>query len=113
MKVCCKCWNAPCVCKYNDIVDIDDEIYYEVVELNRKGYKTVYCCQGHGGWSIFDMYIKFENKITCEVPKPLTLDRDKRCIRYCKWSDKTTDAEIEYARKVFRQWVDDLPSKTM
>ena len=31
----------------SEIVELDDSIAYTIIELNKKGYKTKYCCGGH------------------------------------------------------------------
>lgn len=47
---------------YGDVVEIDELFVPVIAELNRKGYKTKYCCSGHcvgnGSWQ---SYIYFED----------------------------------------------------
>ena len=37
----------------DSIVEIDDDIADTILELNKKGYKTLYCCSGHKDTQIF------------------------------------------------------------
>lgn len=114
MKVCMSCWHMPCTCTRHYIVDIDDEIFDEIITLNTKGYKTVFCCAGHKTNKLFDMYIMFGEDMTkYNVPLPLKLDRNKRIVRFKKWSDKLKDSEIEIARTTLKKWVAELPYRTV
>lgn len=49
--VCPECWNLleECSCRNlpNRAIQIDGGIYPAVRDLNRKGYKTNFCCEGH------------------------------------------------------------------
>lgn len=65
MKVCldsltpitnCNCNNDQCGC---NVVEIDDLIVPTILELNKKGYKTRFCCSGHM-YSISSIHIMFE-----------------------------------------------------
>lgn len=55
-------FNIKCLCN-NDfrcrLVDIDPNIAREIVILNRKGYKTHFCCEGHGMKDNPDFYVAF------------------------------------------------------
>ena len=113
VKICMNCWDIPCSCGKHIEVGIDELIFDDILKLNKKGYLTVFCCQGHKEFKVFDLYVMLSEKYLGEVPKPLKVDRNKKCIRFCKWSDKIKDSEIEYARKSFSEWVESLPSKVI
>lgn len=114
IEVCMKCWDIPCSCGKGYLVEIDDNIFDDIIMLNKKGYKTIYCCEGHRENTLFDMYIMFgEDMSKYNIPLPLKLDRNKHIVRFKKWSDKATDLEIENARRTLKKWVTELPDKSM
>lgn len=44
-----------------DIVEVDELIAPTIIELNKKGWTTLYCCSGHMNEEIISSYIKFEH----------------------------------------------------
>ena len=63
MKYCNKCFKAvnECTCKQEYSFEIDYLIYPSIYELNRKGYKTIYCCSGHINDNFLGFYVNFAN----------------------------------------------------
>ena len=48
---------------YGDVVEIDELFVPVIAELNRKGYRTRYCCSGHYTKDSIITYIMFEDFI--------------------------------------------------
>ena len=46
-----------------DIIEVDELFAPVIAELNRKGYKTQYCCSGHYTGDYPNSYINFEEGI--------------------------------------------------
>ena len=111
MRVCIDCWDVPCSCGHESFMEIDDKIVPEICMLNKKGYITCFCCEGHRDWEVFDLYVMLRDKMEMPVPKPLKLDRNKKAVRFCKWNEDITDQDIKNARLVFQKWVLELPKK--
>lgn len=121
-QICNKCWNVPCTCGKNHLVEIDDLILDDIIMLNKKGYKTRYCCEGHNtDCMIFDLYVLFdENNIVKNIPQGFKTSRKRNDIHYTKSNIKSskstkviTPQEIEYARTAFHEWVLNLPNRTV
>ena len=82
-----KKWNTMLICPKTScntiavIGPIDDMITPTVLELNKKGYLTDFCCSGH--YNDYDLYIKFEFNIIIpkNIPKGFVLEEDN-IIRY-------------------------------
>ena len=120
MIVCKRCWNLDCECISRYGVEIDDSIVDIIVTLNKKGYRTNYCCGGHGR-ALDELYINF-NKWHC--PEIIVSDIGK-FWKYTK-SDATirvklpkefrskSKEEIEEflveRRKELKAWADRLPA---
>ena len=65
-------------CKGN-VFEVDELIAPTIIELNRKGWTTEFCCSGHLGEPIIATYIKFTH--FPNVVLPVGFYRDKDCIR--------------------------------
>ncbi len=87
-KLCFDCYNVGFkikekkeVCKkcggYN-LINIDDLLIESIINFNKKGYKTLYSCQGH--LENKNLYIRFD-KLPSNVPKNLRIDT-YNTIRY-------------------------------
>ena len=63
MIVCSRCWKLNCECISRYGVEIDDSIADIIITINKKGYRTHYCCGGHGR-ALDELYINF-NKWYC------------------------------------------------
>lgn len=56
----------------NDIKDIDEGMWDILIELNKKGYKTRYCCEGHVSKnSRYSAYLSFEDGCAPKTVPPL------------------------------------------
>ena len=47
IKICTSCWEEECVCDYEQYVYLDKNIADAIINMNLKGYKTFYSCEGH------------------------------------------------------------------
>lgn len=63
MKLCKLCWEPECNHEKGYKVEIDDSISDIIISLNKKGYRTLFCCGGHDRVPD-DIYISF-NKWYC------------------------------------------------
>ena len=62
---------------HGDIVEIDELFTPVIIELNRKGYKTKFCCSGHYTESSPDSYIYFEDDVELpSLPEGYRYDQD-------------------------------------
>lgn len=62
----------------SNVFEVDELIAYTIIELNKKGWTTQFCCSGHMEEKIIATYIKFKH-----MPEscPLGFYIDKDCIR--------------------------------
>lgn len=91
------------ICKvkncHGDIVEIDELFTPVIAELNRKGYKTRYCCSGHYAESSPDSYIYFEDGIQLpSLPEGYRYDQD--IYPEVDW-DKWNMSERKTIRRLF------------
>lgn len=98
MYICSKCFDVvgwKChKCKgthHEDCFPIDSQIALAISILNKKGYKTKYCCEGHASEDTNEAYIYFENPINSH-PKDFHIDpNDSYTIRVdrekLKWNN--------------------------
>ena len=109
-------FNVHCpFCGHNFIYEgdpIDPNIAYSIAELNRKGYKTLFSCEGHINNTIFkDAYIYFYDKYQMiktiiSYPLPKTWNTSSGINRFIirskciKLSKRIKDLEL---------WVESLP----
>lgn len=120
-----------CEEKFNTIADYDPNIVYILYDLNRKGYKTVYSCEGHvDSCGISLPYISFADKTICDTIAPptgwvWTNDSKKVLTLYYDMSDEAqykilddfnhnsiTEDWKEQAFIDLATWVSDLPAKS-
>ena len=63
-------------------IEIDSKLAFQISVLNKKGYKTKFCCSGHAYEEFVTTYIYFEDKIdSCPEDWYLDLDDDGYIIR--------------------------------
>jgi len=62
---------------YGDVVEIDELFVPVIIELNKKGYRTQYCCSSHYTEIHPDSYINFEDNIELpSLPQGYMYDKD-------------------------------------
>lgn len=70
-----------CECGSN-VCEIDELILPTIIELNKKGWATDFCCSGHMNEGAICTYIKFKNM---PITLPFGFRKDEDCIRYDKF----------------------------
>ena len=96
-----------------DLIQVDVNIIESISILNKKGFKTRFCCEGHGDTST-NGYILFDNnnidKFLDTLPITWYLDLDDM-KRYDKFHCIRADAcNYEEALLDLKEWVDSLPN---
>ena len=61
-------------------IEIDSKLAFQISILNKKGYKTKFCCSGHALENFITTYIYFEDKID-SCPEDWYIDDDGYIIR--------------------------------
>ena len=114
MKICCKCWNRQCSCGNKNLVEIDNLIVDDIIALNKKGYKSLFCCEGHRYCGIFHLYVVvLKQPPRNKIPYPLKLKKFRDgtfIVEYYKRNNVITVKEIELAREAFHKFANDLDS---
>ena len=88
MYLCSKCFDIvyfkchKCTkCDYEEEnIEIDSKLAFQISILNKKGYKTKFCCSGHALDEWVSSYIYFEDKID-SCPEDWYIDDDGYIIR--------------------------------
>ena len=88
MYLCSKCFDIvyfkchKCTkCDYEEEnIEIDSKLAFQISILNKKGYKTKFCCSGHALENFITTYIYFEDKID-SCPEDWYIDDDGYIIR--------------------------------
>ena len=100
----------------NNAVEIDDNIADIIVTLNKKGYYTRACCEGHEGADYFN-YILFAEPLKT-APYNANISPNRYSISY-KWKRKRGGIEREeyeaFKRQVLeweREWAYGLEVKS-
>ena len=117
--VCGKCLQSldKCNCKYNSesLIHIDRNIQEQIRQLNIKGYRTLYCCEGHYD-RVSDLYITFVNDYFTEkiiVPEGFKYNQRQRTLRHT-YSKKITQQQFEAEKQkyldILINWIDELPN---
>ncbi|MGH4139448.1 hypothetical protein [Clostridium sp.] len=102
--------------------DIDTPILDIIFNLNKKGYRTEYCCSGHPEQKVYSAYLVVSESINGEIaPEGFSLKyKDNRTIitslNVKKSKVKASTVELEkLARKNLgnlRKWIIELPEHT-
>ena len=96
--VCPKCFYNPRKCKCDIdfplyLIHIDKSIQKHIQILNEKGYKTRFCCEGHGKFCyitfIDDYFTKYNIN---DFPSGFIYDKN-RCNLYYTFNGKLSDEE--------------------
>ena len=117
--LCIKCWNniKHCVCDKlpNVLVDVDENIQEAIILLNRKGYYTRFCCEGHH-WRNPSAYISFVQRYKFSKELPNWWYEEGSIIRldYKDALEENENFEEVKKRKMveFLEWVESLPENT-
>lgn len=105
------CPNALCDSPI-ELVSIDELMIRPIVELNKKGYRTAYCCSGHDLRGGYDQhgYILFAPGINLEsAPSGWNLERDSIHNRVCI---RSQIVDIAVTISWLNDWVDNLKPYT-
>lgn len=111
------CPNKLC---HRKLFEIDENMIVPIRILNKKGYKTEWCCSGHIFTNICGGYIAFNPDIVLPDKPPKGWKYDKtpleasgcHCIRY---DFKTCKNEIDRTKMIFSKtlslikWCEELP----
>lgn len=117
--VCPHCWYVlnDCICKLFPpyyLIHIDKNIQEHIRILNKKGYHTMYCCEGHKGGT--NTYIVFIDNYFKEIdtPEDFKYDKKRRMITYT-YSMKLSEEKMEKLKKeklaVLLEWCRNLPDR--
>ena len=105
-------------CKSHNVnlIELDPNIADAISILNKKGYRTLYCCEGHGNESI-DAYIYFESKplldkFTHTIPITWYVDYDW-IIKYNKFIIRSDAASYAEAMLDIYEWAKELPDLSL
>lgn len=91
---------------YNTVVEVDDIILPVILELNKKGYITTFCCGGHHYEDNANTYISFDlNTIPKTHPKDFIVENEKYYILN-KWNWIGN-------QMCFRKWYKDIPKENL
>lgn len=104
-----RCPNAMCA-SLSELATIDELMIEPIVKLNKKGYKTSYCCSGHGlrdhsskyGYILFAKGIKIPS-----TPKGWNKETITDSIRKCDCIRSSVD-DLATSISNLNEWVNEL-----
>lgn len=119
--VCPYCLNTldNCTCELFPpyyLIHIDENIQEHIRILNDKGYRTMYCCEGHGVGS--NTYISFAMDYFKDItaPKGFKYDKKRTMVTH-SYSTKLTEEKAEELKKnnleSLLEWCKQLPYQNM
>lgn len=91
---------------------IDKEMQKIIRILNRKGYKTIGCCESHYGTDSSNINIIFGNKITVDIPDGFVLIKNGSGIaHYYDMNIDLSGWELEKKKylNILVNWAENLP----
>lgn len=111
--ICSNCFNEKdkCNCEHKWFVDIDEGILECIKILNKKGYKTIACCESHTPYD--NMYIFFNGNFdfgnTIPIPEGFTKQRKRQIIEHLYGRNCTNfEEEKEKHLAILLEWCNGL-----
>lgn len=96
------------------LIHIDANIQEHIRILNEKGYRTVYCCEGHNGGSNTYITFSFDYFDEDDTPEGFKYNKEKKTITYT-YSTRLSEEKLEKlkAEKLEKllNWVKNLPTR--
>jgi hypothetical protein len=102
------CPKANCIGR---VVEIDDMILPVIIELNRKGWRTRYCCSGHTE-DCSSTYITFEDRYPGSMPEGFLAEHDERMtIRHEYYTRDRIEKGLQIlnVNRKLLEWASKLP----
>ena len=103
--VCSACFHdiENCTCgKFDAEILIDENMQEILINLNEKGYKTVFSCEGHFD-GFFHTYVKFCNDHNFSlIPKNFKYVKKHRILEYAYKNKKNQEKFEEEKREVLK-----------
>jgi hypothetical protein len=95
---------------FGEVVEIDELFIPVIAELNRKSYKTLYCCSGHAGEHNPNSYIYFDDNVTLSyLPEGYLYDQDMYPnVDWNKWKIKNTIRKLFDSKKNMNELSKDI-----
>ena len=115
--VCPNCMNTLdlCICTLFPpyyLIHIDKNIQEHIRILNKKGYRTMYCCEGHNAGSNTYITFSFDYFSDIGTPKGFKYDKKRRTISYV-YSMKLKEETIKKIKTEklaeLLEWIKSLP----
>lgn len=118
--VCPECFHQinKCICEHYPpyyLMRIDKNIQYHIIELNRKGYVTIGCCEGHYKGVCRDIFIAFNqnyDELKKDMPDGFKWKKSKDAIIFTlpqnQGEEYMNNIKMQKIEEL-RQWVDNLP----
>lgn len=99
------------------VIELDELIAPTIIELNNKGYVTIYCCAGHWYDDLCNAYIYFlnNNYVPKEIPKYFNLEKHGDVAHTIRSRfNEQTDFKSKYdfvieINKMLLEWAKSLP----
>jgi hypothetical protein len=107
--VCRGCWRKVdrCNCNSKHPIRIDKGISHAVMVLNKRGYNTVACCEGHADKSIIYIYVLFTKDYNFQLPSGFKYKDRSLFFIDTKTKDKQKRQEIiNNQLQILNAWVD-------
>ena len=116
---CDLCFKKNCNCENKNLIELDKRMIGMLKTLNRKGYKTIFSCESHYGYSL-NVYIVFTKNYFegMEMPDGFKYNKKERSIKHIissknRRNREQFNLEKEYHIEKLKEWVKELkPIKT-
>ena len=133
MYICSNCWKQKCNCNKSNYIEIDEGMVDIICKLNKKGYQTLNCCEGHINSCGICTYIQFktvydfknipngfeydiqevDGNLLCGINRFVSIDCDKVNGYFAEVDNKLLNEEqLEFDRlfhlTILNEWICDL-----